>query len=84
MIKNFLFAACRSLQKMKITLGRTVHGPFTISVSFTKSRIIGACMENQRPILTPLFLNPIMRTLKTGEGKFPKIQGVERGGGRDP
>ena len=26
---------------MKITLGRTVHGPFTISVSFTTSRIIG-------------------------------------------
>ena len=34
--------------------------------------------RNQRPIFTPLFLTPIIRTLKTEEGEFPKIR---RGGG---
>ena len=35
--------------------------------------------RNQRPIFTPLFLTPIIRTLKTEEGEFPKIR---RGGAR--
>ena len=58
---------------MKTMLGRIMHGPFTISVSFSTSRIIGAC-TNQRPIFTPFFLPwAIVRTLKTEEGEIPKI-----------
>ena len=35
--------------------------------------------RNQRPIFTPLFLTPIIRTLKTEKGEVPKIK--EGGGG---
>ena len=70
---------------MKITLGRTVHGPFTISVSITTSRVIGACIyQNQRPIFTSFFFIPITRTLKTEEGESLKFRGGGGGGGEIP
>ena len=54
-----LSAIRRNSQKMKITLSRTAHAPFTTykCVSSTTSRIIGACIEMAdlfAVVLTPI------------------------------
>ena len=52
---------------MKITLGRTAHGPFTISVSFTISRRIGA-VSVWAEVVSTSFNPRINNNFENGEG----------------